>query len=359
MDLGRVPTDALEQQLIADEQLIARLRARQMAVLEELDVRQIATADGSRSLSEWVASRLDVAPDTAKPLVRTMRRLQDRPDLLEAVATGEASFDRVEALSRILENVGLMEWADVSSVRREAAKRARITAEHETQSADERYLAMQPSLDESRWRLWGELDGYSGAVVDKALTRAADELPDLPDGFRGSQGWRRATALVGCLTADEAPPGEVTVIVEARDAAATNGEAGITLEAGPRVGRKALERILCDAGTEVIARTGDGRFMEYGRRQRTAPPSLRRALLAKYQHRCGADGCTSRHRLEVHHTTPWSEGGETNQDDLVLLCWFHHHVVVHERGFEVYFHPDHGRIRFRKPAPPPGRRRPS
>ncbi len=135
-------------------------------MLEELDVRQIATADGSRSLSEWVDSRLDVAPDTAKPLVRTMRRLQDRPDLQEALATGEASFDRIEALSRILEDVGLMEWADVSSVRREAAKRIRIAAEHEAQSADERYLTMQPSLDESRWRLWGELDGYTGAVVD-------------------------------------------------------------------------------------------------------------------------------------------------------------------------------------------------
>lgn len=359
MGLERLSTDALEQQLIADEQLIARLRARQMAVLEELDVRQIATADGSRSLSEWVASRLDVAPDTAKPLARTMRRLQDRPDLQEALATGEASFDRIEALSRILEDVGLMEWADVSSVRREAAKRVRITAEHETRSADERYLAMQPSLDESRWRLWGELDGYSGAVVDKALTKAADELRDLPDGSRGSQGWRRATALVGCLTADEAPPGEVAVIVEASDAAPTNGEAGVTLEAGPRVGRHALERILCDANTEVIARTRDGRFMEYGRRRRTAPPALRRALLAKYQHRCGADGCDSRHRLQVHHLTPWSKGGETNQDDVVLLCWFHHQVVVHERWYEVYFHPDHGRIRFRKPEEIPGRRRPS
>lgn len=359
MDLGRVSTDALEQQLMADEQSIAQLRARHMAVLEELDVRQIATADGSRSLSEWVASRLDVAPDTAKALVRTMRRLQDRPDLQEVLVTGQTTFDRVEALSRIPDDVGLMEWADVSGVRREAAKRARITAEHETRGADARYLAIQPSLDESRWRLWGELDGYSGAVVDQALTKAADELPDLPDGSRGSQGWRRATALVGCLTSGEAPPGEVAVIVEARDAAPTNGEAGVTLEAGQRVGREALERILCDANTEVIARTQGGRFMEYGRRQRTAPPSMRRALLAKYQHRCGADGCESRHRLQLHHLTPWSEGGETNQDNLVLLCWFHHQVVIHERGFEVYFHPDHGRIRFRKPADLPGRQRPS
>ncbi|MGD2061857.1 MAG: HNH endonuclease signature motif containing protein, partial [Acidimicrobiia bacterium] len=105
----------------------------------------------------------------------------------------------------------------------------------------------------------------------------------------------------------------------------------------------------------VIARSEDGRFMDYGRRQRTAPPALKRALLARYNHTCGADGCTSRHRLQVHHRKPWSQGGETNQEDLVVLCWFHHQVVVHERGYEIYFHHDSRRIRFRKP---PERRRP-
>jgi hypothetical protein len=37
-----------------------------------------------------------------------------------------------------------------------------------------------------------------------------------------------------------------------------------------------------------------------------------------------------------------------------VLCWFHHQVIVHERGYEIYCHPDHGRIRFRKPPPRPG-----
>lgn len=121
MELGRVSTDTLEQQLVSDERSIARLRARQMVVLEELDVRQVATGDGCRSLSEWTARRLDVAAKTAKTLVRSMRRLQERPDLCEELAEGRVSFDRVEALSRIAGDVGLMEWADVAGVRREAA----------------------------------------------------------------------------------------------------------------------------------------------------------------------------------------------------------------------------------------------
>ena len=347
--------DQREQRLIAAEQTIARLRELQMQDLAALDVAQVATADGSRSLSEWVSGRLDMGIDSARTLVRTMRRLHERPDLQEDLAAGRASYDRVEALSRINEDVGLMEWADVAAVRREAAKGARITAEDEYRTADDRYLVMQPSLDESWWAFWGGLDGPLGALMDKVVTEAADALPDLPDGSKGSTGWRRATALIETLVSNEPPPANVTVIVDAEHAAGTGGEAGVVLESGPRVGRRALGAILCDAEAEVIARAEDGRYMEYGRRQRTAPPALKRALLARYNHMCGADGCISRHRLQVHHLTPWSDGGETNQDELVVLCWFHHQVVVHERGYEVYFHHDSRRIRFRKPD---ARRRP-
>jgi 5-methylcytosine-specific restriction endonuclease McrA len=342
--------DQREQRLIAAERAIARLRELQMQDLAELDVAQVAMADGSRSLSEWVSGRLDQGIDSARTLVRTMRRLRDRPDLQDRLADGSTSFDRIEALSRINEGVGLMEWADVAAVRREAAKRARVSAESEHRSAKDRFMVMQPSLDESWWKFWGGLDGPAGALVDEVLSEAADALPDFPDGASGSASWRRATGLVESLVSDDPPPANVSVLVDARHAGESNGESGVVLEAGPTVGREALQSILCDADTEVVARSEDGRYMDYGRRQRTAPPALKRALLAKYNHMCGADGCTSRHRLQVHHRTPWSLGGETNQEDLVVLCWFHHQVVVHERGYEIYFHHDSRRIRFRKPT---------
>ncbi|MGD2101489.1 MAG: hypothetical protein PVG83_04580 [Acidimicrobiia bacterium] len=345
--------DQREQRLIAAERAIAKLRELQMQDLAELDVAQIAAADGARSLSEWVSARLDRGIESARTLVRTMRRLQDRPDLQERLSEGSVSFDRVEALSRIKEDVGLMEWADVAAIRREAAKRARVSAESEYFSARDRYHVMQPSLDETRWKYWGALDGPSGALMNKVIGEAADALPDLPDGTKGSRGWRQATALVECLVSDDLPPANVSVLVDARESSKTGGSSGVTLEAGPNVGRQALQAILCDAETEIIARSEDGRVMDYGRRQRTAPPSMRRALLARYNHTCGADGCISQHRLQIHHLTPWAQGGETNQDELVVLCWFHHQVVVHERGYEVYSHHDPRRIRFRRPKDPP------
>ena len=65
---------------------------------------------------------------------------------------GEISFDRLEALSRIPEDVGRLEHLDVAGVRREAAKRVRISAEDEYRTAPDQFLILQPSLDESWWK---------------------------------------------------------------------------------------------------------------------------------------------------------------------------------------------------------------
>ena len=345
--------DDREQRLIAAEEVIAKLRAIQLEDLAALDAAQVATGDGARSLSEWVAARLDVSLDTARSMVRTMRRTASRPDLRDVLAAGEISFDRIEAVSRIAEDVGLLLHIDVAGVRREAASRIRITAEDEAKTLEDSYLVMQPSLDESWWQGHFGLDGYLGSIVDKAISERADSVSDLPDGSRGSSSWRKAMALADVCMGEDAPASQLTVFVDATQAVETKGDSGVVLEAGPRVGRDVLEAILCDSHVEVIARSEDGRYMNYGRKQRTATPAQKRALLDRYAGRCAADGCDSRYRLEAHHLTAWTQGGKTDLDDMVLLCWFHHHVVVHRRGFTIYAHPETGRIRFKAPVHPP------
>lgn len=349
-------TDQLESQLRFDEEVINRLRSRQIEVLEELDRRQVASGDACRSLSEWVAWKLDTGSDTARGLVRTMRRTAQRPDLRDELAGG-TSFDRIEALSRIPDNLGLWTGMDVGQVRREAARRAGSTGD-DFKTGDDRFLVIQPSIDEAWWKLWGGLDGPSGALLDKVLSEAADNFPEMPDGSQPDRAWSKATALVELCVSDTPTPAQVTVFVDASLAAGSDGETGVVLEAGPAVARQALEAILCDSVQEVTARTEDGRYMEYGRRRRTVTPALHRALMDRYLGACAANGCESRNRLQAHHVIPWSRGGPTDQENLVLLCWFHHQTVVHERGFEPVFHPDHGRVRFRKARDPVLARRP-
>ncbi|HKX76888.1 MAG TPA: HNH endonuclease, partial [Acidimicrobiia bacterium] len=48
---------------------------------------------------------------------------------------------------------------------------------------------------------------------------------------------------------------------------------------------------------------------------------------------------------QPHHLVPRSQGGSHHPSNLTLLCWFHHHIVIHGLGFR----PD--------PDSPPQRRR--
>jgi hypothetical protein len=94
----------------------------------------------------------------------------------------------------------------------------------------------------------------------------------------------------------------------------------------------------------------EGRTLDVGRRRRTIPPALRRAL----DHRdrgCRFPGCGAR-VSEGHHLKHWAEGGATRLDNLVLLCR-RHHRAVHEEGFRVelvagrearFYRPDGRRI---------------
>ncbi|HEX5671996.1 MAG TPA: hypothetical protein VFY46_04670, partial [Acidimicrobiia bacterium] len=264
-----ISTDQIEQRMIHRQAEISRLTAEQLADLEELDYRQVATGDGCRSLSEWVASRLDVSLGTARSLVRTMRRTQDRPDLREALETG-VSFDRIEAVSRIPDRIGLLEHLDVAGVEREAALHTRITAGDEQRNWDDQFLILQPSLVSHGGNCGEGWTGRPGPIVDQTLTETADQLPADPE-TRRDRGWRRAMGLAQICISDTPPPAQVTVHVDAKHAAQSNGQAGVVLEAGPRVGRQALEAVLCDAVVEITARREDGIPMVYGQKTMGRP----------------------------------------------------------------------------------------
>lgn len=247
---------------------------------------------------------------------------------------------------------------DVAGVRRKIARKRRRTRGSERETFRDRYLAIQPSLDESFWRLHGQLPGLAGRVVEKALHQHGDELPDLPGAEMSSRGQRNADALVmiaqdsldgGTEDAAALAGPHVTVFVDAVAAAPTNGEAGVTIAAGPRVGPETLAMVMCTGTVEVTARTEDGTPLGIGTASRVVPPKLRRHVLSR-DGGCTADGCTSRYRLEPHHVTEASHGGRTDADNLTTLCWFHHHVVVHGHGFRIDPDSPRGRCRFMRTA---------
>jgi hypothetical protein len=111
----------------------------------------------------------------------------------------------------------------------------------------------------------------------------------------------------------------------------TSGER-CELEDGNPLPLEAARRLGCDASiVRVLER--DGKPLSIGRKTRTIPPALRRALRMR-DRGCVFPGCTQVHHTDAHHIEHWADGGPTNLDNLVQLCR-HHHRLLHEGGFGV------------------------
>ncbi len=354
MKWGELTDDQLDQVIVRSEAGQARLRALEMAAIAEKRRRKSHLQDGYRSIVDWMAARADVSHQTARRLCWTASRIEEAPEVAEALAEGEMTFDRAEQVARLPEGHRETHAGyDISQLRRRVAKVRRLSPKREKKTANG-YLNFQPSIDETTESVWGELPGIDSRLVRKAIDQRADEIMDSKVKLAVAE--RRALALVAICQDSlyeepddgEAPPAHVTVTVDARIAAQTNGESGVAVLAGPRIGRKALEAIMCNSIVEVIGVAEDGQPLNLGRKSRTVSPALRRFVLERDMG-CTVEGCSSTYRLEVHHTLPWPKGGVTDADDLVCVCWFHHHVAIHRLGFTIY-RIGTSRVRLRRPS---------
>ena len=73
----------------------------------------------------------------------------------------------------------------------------------------------------------------------------------------------------------------------------------------------------------------------------TVPAGIRNAVLLRDRHCQWAGGCHQpAGACEVHHTKHKANGGKTSVKDCVLLCPFHHQVVIHRWGWTLVDNPD-------------------
>jgi hypothetical protein len=84
----------------------------------------------------------------------------------------------------------------------------------------------------------------------------------------------------------------------------------------------------------VIATDGL-RPIGYTDRTDTIPPVVRRFVLWRDMGQCSIEGCHSRYRLQPHHIIERHRGGGHDPTNLVTLCWFHHHVAIHQLGYTI------------------------
>ena len=378
------PPEILEVDELGDQ--IAKLSAQIQAatyhllvLIREFDEKS-GWNTGFRSCAHWLNWRTGLELGAAREKVRVAKALGELPRLSEAMRCGGLSYSKVRALTRVAtpdneeELLGFAKAGTAAHVETLVRAWRRVDRldelEHENQRHASRYL--QANTDEDGVVvLRARLDPEVGAAVLKALEAAEQVLFDKERETKSERGegvpasQRRADALG--LVAESALAHDLdkgtrsdrllVVVHVDEEVLADPQQPGVSmLEDGTDVSAETSRRLACDSGKVVMKHDSEGKILDVGRRTRTIPTAIRRALTVRDEG-CQFPGCGLKY-CEAHHLKHWADGGETSLDNLVLLCR-HHHRAVHEEGYKIQRSSD-GELKFLRPqgweipyVPPP------
>jgi len=288
---------------------------------------------GIRSAEQWVAWKCGVSAGRARSLVRMARRLGELPQTKAAFAAGELAEDQVAVVCRHAP----------SHVDAQAAQLARSATVTQLRRVLGSYVFEEPAVapvsggpePERRrvsfghtecgsWRLAAELPADEGALVERALGQARDELCRAADHDAGWAAALVAVAETSLATGAATRPHRDRHLVLLH----VRGDAAATLHLGPAVSQGLGRFVSCDARVRRVLEEG-GRAVSVGRAFRTVPERTR-IVVEDRDGGCRVPGCDRSRWLHVHHIRHWEDGGSTDTANLLALCQFHHRL--HHRG---------------------------
>lgn len=343
---------------------------RWLHLIAEFDRRKGWSDGATHSCAHWLGWQCGIDLGAAREKLRVAHALGCLPAIDAAMACGQLSYSKVRALTRVatpatedlLLNVALHGTAHHVE---KLVRQFRRVQEVEEQSREARQHAGRGLTyhhdDDGSLVIKAQLPAEAGALVLKALEAAMRDLPlplhpmDCEAGLHVSAETsqrsfagepptmpaRRADALAVLAEsflqhgAETLNGGDRHQIVVHVDQCALNERATgrCEIEDGPSVPVETVRRLACDASVVEIIEDERGEPLSVGRKTRSIPPALRRALKSRDQG-CVFPGCTHRKYVDGHHIRHWAEGGETKLSNLVSLCRFHHRAV-HEGGLRI------------------------
>jgi hypothetical protein len=377
-----MPSAQLELEITELAAHVNAATCRWLGLVAEFDRREAWADWGCKSCAAWLAWRCGLGPAAAREQLRVARKLTDLPVARTAFGRGELSYSQIRALTRIATSQtesDLVELARHSTASQlEVVVRAyRGVLAHELGESDaahrRRYVRCEYDED-GALILSARLPAEEGALVLAALEAGRDalragsaesasaETTHSGDEEAGSEPETRppsnADALLlmaqGLLSSHQSEGAQADlhqVVVHVDGAALASSRdsepehAACQLEHGPALDPETARRLACDASIVRIVER-DGRPLSVGRKTRSVPPSLRRALRTR-DGACRFPGCGQRRFLHAHHIDHWARGGRTDLSNLVHLC-AHHHRLVHEGGYRIERRA-RGELCFRRP----------
>ncbi|MBQ6642006.1 MAG: DUF222 domain-containing protein [Saccharopolyspora sp.] len=388
---------------IADcESVIRAALVWQAEQIAESEQRGLHTAAGTRSMPVWLREMLNIHAGDATSRVVVARAVTDRtePGGLQQAPSLPATAGVLRAREMSLAHAkvivdGIAALPPWTSAERRAeaeelladeakklsprelevlARRIRYLLDQDGALREEQNQIERRELQLTTGRdgmtvLKGRLDRETGAKLRAALEpltgpraqNTGERAQNTGERDMRSASKRRADAFAELLetslgsdalprSGGQRPHMAVTINVDqlrgtAEDAAARFG--GTIDTTGQPITADNARRIACDAEILPVLLDGESRPLDVGRAQRSAPPHLRAALLAR-DGSCAFPGCDHPPgTAQAHHIRHWADGGHTALTNLVMLC-AHHHTVIHAQHWNIQLH--QGRPVFTPPA---------
>jgi len=295
---------------------------------------------GHRSPEEALAQRTGTSYGEAKKTLESSHKLRDLPKTQEALRKGELSSSQLNEIGPAAtpENEGRL----LDSARNEDARGLKKVCETEKRKArteDDERRRHERIRKDRHYKSWTDHEGaycYSGrttadegAKLEAAICAQADKefKAAYAEGRREPAGAYRSDAVLSLITGGGgAVKTEVVIRVDADKLA--GGEGICETDQGPVPVDVAIGAMLAGAFVKVIATDGVD-VTKVAHVGRTVPALLKTAIVERDGGRCVRPGCSSAHRLEVHHyRCDFAKGGPTTYDNLATLCSFDHDLVT-------------------------------
>ncbi|HSM07898.1 MAG TPA: DUF222 domain-containing protein [Gemmatimonadota bacterium] len=372
-DAPALDPDALDE--LADEirVLAAHLHAgtrELLGLIARFDAAGGWKPGGHRGCENWLSLNTGVALRVAREYVRVARALEDLPETGASMGRGALSLCQVRALTRVAtpdtetDLLELAEGASTAVLERECRAWKTLgrkdEAERERALHDSRRLALYPNGD-GMYRLDALLMPEEAATFGKALDRArfalyrnrgeaewSDDPAEISRHRADAAGLMAEWALAyrsnsgkdddsdddrdDPISGTRAERFQVMLHVEPATLAAEGEPGRSELEDGTRLAAETARRLACDCGLVRVERGPGGEVLNIGRKSRSLPSALRRALEVR-DRGCRFPGCGLRF-TDGHHLVHWADGGETSLRNTMLLCRVHHRLV-HEGRWRV------------------------
>lgn len=355
LDRTRVSGRDLVAVLIAEERLIAHLRALQAATIAELARADVSDPDSyARGELAWenaaaeIGAALRLTRRNAEARLLTAVRLWiDYPAVGAALARGEFDYSRARV---ICEEVSALDPEQAADVVERVLERAadltsgqlrawirRLVAEADPDGAAERY---ERAVEERRVVAEVEPDGTASLCgFDLPPDRVAEARARIEaiarslrtEGETRSLDQLRADVYLDllCGTGEHLRArGVVDITIDLDTLAGLADHPGEITGFGPVIADIARQLAHEHGRQWQVTLTHQNEPVWVGTTRRRPDTALARRLRARYP-RCVFPGCRMpARRCDLDHIRPWSEGGVTCEHNLAPLCR-HHHMVRH------------------------------